>query len=84
MVSEWVLIQLIQIYVGNEYLLWTIGITDNPARLKVEHDNPTIWHDWVADSEEQAMRVEKHFLDKGMKDDVGGGINPKWIYVFRY
>jgi hypothetical protein len=84
MVSEWVLIQLIQIYVGNEYLLWTIGITDDPARRKVEHGNPNTWHDWEADSEEEAKRVEKHFLDKGMKGDVGGGINPKWVYIFRY
>jgi len=30
MVSVLVLIEMIQIYVSNEYLLWTIGITDNP------------------------------------------------------
>ena len=84
MVSVLVLIEMIQIYVGKEYLLWTIGITDNPGRCKDEHGNPNTWHDWVADSEEQARRVEKRFLDKGMHGDIGGGINPKWVYIFRY
>ncbi len=65
-----------------KYTIWTIGITDNLKRRKKEHDNPKHWKDWKADTEEIARNVEKHFLDKGMKGDTGGGDTPNYVYIF--
>ena len=68
---------------GNtRYSSWTIGITDDPARRRREHNNPKDWHDWGADTEAIARKVEKHFLDKGMKGDTGGGEHPNHVYIF--
>lgn len=61
---------------------WTIGITADPDRRKSEHGNPTRWHQWKADSETIARDIEKHFIDKGMKGDTGGGFYPTWVYIF--
>jgi len=69
--------------VGNtRYSSWTIGITDDPDRRRSEHNNPTHWHQWRADTETIARNVEKYFLDKGMKGDAGGGISPNYVYIF--
>ena len=47
--------------------IWTVGITDDPARRKSEHDaqgeDTKYWKDWKADTETIARNVEKHFLD---------------------
>lgn len=64
------------------YSSWTIGITDDPDRRRREHNNPRDWHQWRADTEGIARRVERHFLDKSMKGDVGGGESPNYVYVF--
>ena len=40
--------------VNRLYSPWTIGVTDNPNRRKTEHDNPTYWHQWDADTEQAA------------------------------
>ena len=66
----------------NTYPNWYIGITDNPQRRKGEHDNPSSWHYWNADNENIARNVEKYFLDKLMKGDVGGGNNPTYVYIY--
>ena len=69
--------------VGNTgYSSWTIGITDDPNRRNREHNNPKRWHHWRADTEAIARRVEKHFIDKGMKGDIGGGESPNYVYIF--
>jgi hypothetical protein len=72
--------------IGNLYSAWTIGITDDPARRKNEHQaeggNVTYWHDWKADSEAAARRIEKHFLDSGCKGSTGGGLRPTFVYIF--
>jgi len=65
-----------------DYEVWTIGITDDPDRRKGEHDNPTVWYHWKADTEKIARDVEKHFLDLGMKGATGGGENPNYVYIF--
>jgi len=65
-----------------DYGIWTIGITNDPERRKGEHDNPKYWQHWDADSESDARDIEKHFLDKGMKGDTGGGMNPDYVYIF--
>ncbi len=65
-----------------DYSIWTIGITNNPERRKEEHENPKYWMDWKADGEQDTRSIEKHFLDKGMKGDTGGGENPTFVYIF--
>jgi len=64
------------------YSVWTIGITDDPKRRKEEHDNPSVWYHWKADTEKIARDVEKHFIDKDMKGATGGGENPNYVYIF--
>lgn len=64
------------------YSVWTIGITDDPNRRRAEHGNPQTWYHWNAVSESSARRIEKYFLDKGMKGAPGGGISPNYVYIF--
>lgn len=69
--------------VGNtRYSSWVIGITDGPDRRKREHKNPKHWHQWRADTKTMARNIEKHFIEKGMKGDVGGGESPNYVYIF--
>jgi hypothetical protein len=58
------------------------GITIDPDRCKTEHDIPVRWHQWEADTETIARNIERHFITKGMKGDIGGGLNPTWVYIF--
>ena len=67
---------------SKKYSIWTVGITNNLERRKGEHDNPKYWTGWKADSERDARDIEKHFIDKGMKGDTGGGDNPTFVYIF--
>ena len=66
----------------SNYSLWTIGVTDNPARRETEHGNPSTWFQWDADTEIGARNVEKHFLDKGMKGSGGGLGRADYVYIF--
>jgi hypothetical protein len=65
-----------------DYSIWTIGITADPDRRRTEHGTPKHWMQWQADTEAIARGVEKHFLDKGMKGDTGGGERPTNVYIF--
>jgi len=71
---------------SKKYSIWTIGITDDTERRKVEHDNAgddtKYWMDWKADTETIARNVEKYFLAKGMKGGTGGGEHPTYVYIF--
>lgn len=64
---------------------WTIGVTDNPARRRSEHENARgkaeWWSEWNADSEQAARSVEQHFLNKGMKGGAGGPGRADYVYV---
>jgi len=64
------------------YPVWTIGVTDNPTRRRPEHGNPSVWHDWNANTEMTARNVEKYFLDKGMNGSGGGGGGTDNVYIF--
>lgn len=64
------------------YSLWTIGVTDDPDRRRGEHGNPSVWHQWDADTETAARNVEKYFLDKGMKGAPGGAGRADYVYIF--
>lgn len=82
MVSESAIKSAIEGIVGGGYSAWTIGVTDNLARRKSEHDNPKCWRQWDADTETAARNVEKYFLDKGMKGSGGGGGGADYVYIF--
>lgn len=82
MVSELAIKSEIERIVGGGYSAWTIGVTDNPARRKVEHGNPPQWHQWDADTEAVARAVERYFLDKGMKGAPGGAGRADYVYIF--
>lgn len=63
-----------------------IGITEDvQRRLFVEH-NVSRENSWyitrTAINEDTARKVEKHFLDLGMKGGAGGGTNPTIIYCY--
>lgn len=65
-----------------------IGITNNADRRFEEHhvSKDTQW--WIsalADSEEIARDVERHFLEMGMRGDTGGGSgdgSAKYVYSY--
>ena len=68
--------------VVSDYSRWTIGVTDDPARRRSEHSNPSTWFQWGADTEIGARNVEKHFLDEGMKGGGGGPGRADFVYIF--
>lgn len=76
------IIQEIEDIVSNEYSKWYIGITEHPTDRKNDHGNPPTWRQWNADTESNARSIEKHFLDKGMKGDTGGGTTPTYVYIY--
>ncbi len=65
-----------------KYPIWTIGVTDAPGRRKSEHGDPRSWHQWDADTETAARKVEKYFLDKGMRGGGGGTGRAAYVYIF--
>ena len=66
----------------SEYSYWTIGVTDNPVRRRREHRSPDAWHDWDADTEQEARNVEAYFIAKDMKRATGGGGSADYVYIF--
>jgi len=64
------------------YKNWTIGITNDPELRKQEHGSPLNWYQWKAPSEGAAKRIEKYFLDKGMKGETSVGDYPTYIYIY--
>lgn len=77
---------------GSTYSDWTIGITNEPANRKGDHNNPPYWNQWKADSLSAAQEVEDHFLNefpsdkkKRMKGGTGGDLDPNedvYVYIF--
>ena len=71
---------------GGPYKKWTVGVTDNPAQRRRQHerDDEDVlwWRTWNASSEQAARSVEKHFLNKGMQGGAGGRGNADHVYVF--
>ncbi len=82
MASEGEIKQEIERIVNGKYSLWTIGVTDDPSRRRQEHGNPKYWHQWDADTEQQARNVESYFLNKGMKGGTGGMGKADYVYIF--
>lgn len=71
---------------GGPYKKWTVGVTDNPAQRRRQHerDDEDVlwWRTWNASSEQAARSVEKHFLNNGMQGGAGGRGNADHVYVF--
>ena len=82
MASETDIKVAIERVVGGKYSIWTIGVTDDPNRRRIEHGNPGAWIQWDADTETAARNVEKYFLDKGMKGAPGGAGRADYVYIF--
>ena len=66
----------------NHYPTWTIGVTDDPDRRRVEHGSPPTWRQWDANTEQEARSVEAHFIARGMKGGAGGPGRAAYVYVF--
>ena len=64
------------------YSEWSIGVTDDPGKSRAEHLNPDSWYYWGTETEQQARKMEKYFLDKGMRSE---GLSGKafYIYIFK-
>lgn len=73
----------IQRIIGINYSAWTIGVTDRPEQRRTEHNNPSFWHQWDADSEQIARNVEAYFINKGCKGDTGGPGTADYVYIFK-
>ena len=82
MASESAIIYEVEKIAANSPTYWTVGITSNPEKRKLEHNNPITWHYWDAGHEFSARRLEKYFTDKGMKCDTGQDLSPRYIYLF--
>jgi len=71
---------------GEDYTIWTVGVTDTPKTRKDQHDSEgkkvKHWKDWSTDSEKDGRDIEEYFLDKGMKGDTGGGGSASYVYIF--
>ena len=83
MASESAIRAAIEAVVSN-YSVWTIGVTDSPTRRRSEHDNPSTWFHWDADTEQVARNVEAYFIAKGMKGDTGGRGSADYVYMFLF
>ena len=64
------------------YSLWTIGVTNEPVRRRIEHGSPKRWYQWNADTETAARNVESYFIAKGMKGVPVGPGHANYVYVF--
>ncbi len=82
MASESQIKSAIEKIVNGAYSLWTIGVTDDPDKRKEEHGNPKHWHQWDADTEQEARNVESYFIKKGMKGGSGGLGSADYVYIF--
>jgi hypothetical protein len=67
---------------GGDYRRWTIGVTDEPGRRRLQHGNPRTWYYWNANTENVARRIEAYFINRGMKGATGGRGYANYIYIF--
>ena len=82
MASEASIRASIEAIAGQNYAIWTIGVTDDPARRRGQHGNPPAWRQWNADTETAARNVETYFQAKGMKGGPGGPGSADYVYIF--
>ncbi len=81
MASENYIIRQIDDMAAGKYTEWQIGVTNKPLSYKAQLGNPLTWLHWKADSEQEALKAERFFLNKGMKRDsmtTGAGV---YVYI---
>ena len=81
MSTESQIITEIESIVENAYSSWTIGITEDPNRSRIEHGNPGLWRVRDAITESSARKIEQHFRAKGMLGTADGGPNSHYVYI---
>ena len=81
MASDAIIIQQIDRTVQGKYQDWIIGITNDAAARKAELGNPLNWVQWEADSEREALKVQRHFVRKGIHRDTGGVSQGNIVYI---
>lgn len=63
-------------------MAWYVGLTDDPARRKQEHGNPSDWQQTTFSSEKDARAWESQYVGKpGYLGDTGGA---GWRYGYWY
>ncbi len=82
MVSDFVIMEAIERLVTRYYIIWTIGVTDDPERCREKLGNPKEWYHWNAISKTKAEKIENYFLKKGMCGAGEVGENPNYVFIF--
>lgn len=65
---------------------WTMGVTDDPDRRKKDRKKGKGVHrrrEWDADSKEEALSAERHFIGKGMRGGAGGREEADCVCIFQ-
>ncbi len=68
--------------IRGSYAAWTVGVTDDPARRRREHNNPRWWYTWNTRNEDEARDIEGYFCGKGCQGGDGGPGKVDYIYLF--
>ena len=66
----------------NMYSKWQIGRANNSSDAKEQHGNPNEWHDWDADTADDAIETVNYFVDKGMRKEGAGYGGADFVYIF--
>ncbi len=64
------------------YSKWQIGRANSPSDAKKQHGNPNDWHDWDADSADDAIETVDYFVGKGMRKEGVGYGGADFVYIF--
>jgi hypothetical protein len=63
-------------------MTWYVGLTEDPARRRLEHGNPPDWQQTEFETEEQARAWEAKYIGKPGYQGGGGGSG--WRYGYWY
>lgn len=81
----------IDVVVGANFDAWQIGLTNDPARIKRQWKDKadlSRWHQWQADSLDDAREIQTTFINNGMRPaveaepEVLSDVFPAYVYVF--
>ncbi len=82
MVSDFVIMEAIERLVIRHYIIWTIGVTDDPEGCRQDLGNPNEWYYWNANSKTKAKKIQIYFLKKGMAGAREVGENPNYVFIY--
>ncbi len=74
--------ELVKSQTEGVYSKWRIGRANDVDDSKTQHGNPDSWHDWDANTVQDAIEVESYFVEKGMRQEGEGYGGADFIYVF--